>query len=119
VIVRDGPTPTMKGGALYVVGVPLAVDVGDRLPHGKMLPQYPVDSFRLQATPPRLGSLATFAVNCVPCDVFTVADAGKTVTVMVPAANTVMIAFAVLLGSDAEVAFNVTVAGTGTVVGAV
>jgi hypothetical protein len=58
-------------------------------------------------------------VNCVPCDVFTVADAGKTVTVMVPAANTVMIAFAVLLGSDAEVAFNVTVAGTGTVVGAV
>lgn len=74
---------------------------------------------RAHVTPLFAESFATMAVKfCVP---LTATDAvlGETDTVIGGAAATVIVAVAVLVVSVAEVAFSVTVAGVGTVAGAV
>lgn len=57
---------------MYVVGVPLAVDVGDTLPHGG------VSQVTDQTTPPLLASFVTVAMNGAVFPVETVAGFGVT-----------------------------------------
>jgi hypothetical protein len=87
-------------GAVYVMATPLAVDVGEGLPHGA------VEHDTVQVTPLLLESPATVAVNCVVPVPETLAVEGTTVTAT---EGTVIVAGADLLVSATEVAVNVTV----------
>jgi hypothetical protein len=99
------------------MGVPLAELVAESAP--QVAPAHPVPD-KVQATlGVAEGSFVTVAVKfCLP---LTATDAvlGETDTAMGGAAATVIVAVAVLVPSVAEVAVNVTVAGVGTVAGAV
>ncbi len=100
-----------------MVGVPLAVLVGATVPQ---LGEHAVPPcVRVQVTPALAGSFVTVAVNC--CVVFTVtlAVVGATETEIGGGGVTVTVAEANLVGSATEVAVTVTMAGVGTVVGAV
>lgn len=74
---------------------------------------------KVHATPEAVGSFVTVALKLCVALTFTVGLAGEIVTVMGGAAVTVIVARADLVGSAAEVAVIVTVAGVGTVAGAV
>ncbi len=71
---------------------------------------------RVQVTPLLLTSFATMAINCPAVLTTTLAEVGETETVI---ARTVAVAAPDLDVSATEVAVSVTVAGLGTVAGAV
>ena len=70
-----------------------------------------------QLTPPLLGSLMTVAINCCVPPEGAVAEGGDTDTAI--RGVTVMVDEPALVMSAAEVAVRVTIAGLGTVAGAV
>ena len=63
-------------GAVYVVATPLAVDVGETLPHD------PVGQDHVHLTPLLLGSWSTAATSWAVPLASTVPDAGETATVI-------------------------------------
>ncbi len=71
-----------------------------------------------QLTPPFAGSLVTVAVNGCGCDSVTDPRTGLNTTVSTPCV-TVIVAGAVFVTSAIDLTVRVTVAGTGTVAGAV
>jgi hypothetical protein len=87
-------------GAVYVVGEPLGVTVGDTVPQGE------VEQERVQVTPLLLASLARVAVNGAVAPASRVAESGAMVTAT---DGTVMVAEAFFVGSAAEVEVMVTV----------
>jgi hypothetical protein len=103
-----------------VVGIPVTVCAGLKLPHAAWPPQVAV---QLTALVP-FTSLVTVAVNGVVAPVTTVAVVGETLTVMFPPPPppdepTVTTALAETLGEATEVAVSVTVPPLGAVAGAV
>jgi hypothetical protein len=103
--------PGAFAGAVYVVGVPLGVVVGETLPQGA------VAQVTAQVTPALLASLFTVAVTCWAWPANIVPELAATVTVI---AGTVIFAVPDLVGSATEVAVTVTVTSlSGGVVGAV
>ena len=98
------------------MGDPLAVLAGATVPQAG---EHEVPFWvRVQVTPPLLGSLATVAVNCCVALSATLAVVGATDT-EIGGRVTVTVAEADLVLSATEVAVTVTVAGEGTVAGAV
>lgn len=87
------------GGALYVVGAPLAVLVGDTPPHGA------VAHVTVQVTPLLLGSFTSVAVTCPVVLARTLGEAGATVT---PTDGTITVAEADFVLSVAELPVTVT-----------
>jgi len=99
------------------MATPEALVEEERVPQA--LPVQPVPE-RVQVTPLFCESLVTVAVKgCVAPPTCTFAEVGATETPMMGAAVTVMVAAANLLPLATEVAVKVTVAGVGTVAGAV
>ena len=74
---------------------------------------------KIQVTPRVLGSLLTVALNCCVAPISTVGFVGEMLTLIGGATVTVMVAEADFVGSAVEVAVIVTVAGLGTLSGAV
>jgi hypothetical protein len=105
----------IAGGAVYAVGVPLAVLAGEIVPQpGEHEAPFWV---RAQVTPPLSVSLPTVGVNCTVEPIWTFAEVGDTDTVIGPVR--VRVAEADLVVSVTEVAVTVTVAGEGWLAGAV
>jgi hypothetical protein len=103
-------------GAVYVVAVPLAVEVGAKLPQAVAL------QVTVHLTPALALSLLTTAVRlAVEPAASDIGGVGLRATEMVGggAAVIVIVAEAVLVASVTDVAVTVTVAGLGTVLGAV
>lgn len=101
-------------GAVYVIATPEALVLVESIPH--VAPEHPVP-LSVHVTPLLCASLVTVAVKfCVRLTV-TFAVVGATVTPI--AGATVIVAEAVRDVSATEVALSVTVAGDGTVAGAV
>jgi hypothetical protein len=97
-------------GAVYVTLSPLAVEVGDTVPHCA------AEQLTVQFTPALAGSKLTDALNCVVPPTWTAAVVGATETVM---ASTVMVADADFEVSATAVAVRVTFRSlTGGVLGA-
>lgn len=104
-------SPPGGGGALYVVGTPLAVPAGDTPPHGA------VGHVTPQVTPLPLGSFASVAVSGAVVFASTLTVAGVRVT---PTEGTITDAEADFVTSVAEVPVTVTVMLlAGSVAGAV
>ena len=94
--------------------MPLAVLAGATVPH---VGEHATPPWvKVQVTPLLVTSFATVAINCCVALTATLAVAGETETVI---PTTVAVAVADLDVSDTEVAVRVTVAGLGTVAGAV
>jgi len=89
-----------RGGAVKVVEVPLAVEVGVTLPHGE------VEQETVQVTPLLVASPKTVAMKFPFVDANTVADAGATETVT---DGIVIVTVADFVLSVTEVAVTVTV----------
>lgn len=107
----------MLAGAVYVTATPEALEAGATVPH--VAPLQPTPE-RDHVTPLPAVSLATVAVNACAAPARTLAVASDRVTPTgADAAATVMVAAVVLVASATEVAVNVTVAGLGTLAGAV
>ena len=64
------------GGAAYVAGIPLRVEVGETAPHEAAA------QVRVQFTPALLGSPCTSAKNCIVAPTCTVSTASATDTLM-------------------------------------
>jgi hypothetical protein len=101
-------------GAIYVIAVPEALVVPDKVPHVAPLQPAPLS---VHVTPLFCASFATVAVKLCPCPVCTVAAVGATLTPT--AVVTVIVAAHTFVPSATEVAVNVTVAGFGAPAGAV
>jgi hypothetical protein len=100
-----------------VIATPDALDVADNVPH-VLSPQLAPKS--TQVTPLFCASFWTVAVKLWLPLVGTLADKGDTLTAMAPgAAVTVIVVSADFVLSVTEVAVSVTVAGDGTLAGAV
>ena len=99
-------------GAIYVTAVLVCPESAPQ-PGAQALPAW----VRAQVTPWFTRSLTTLAVNCCAFDTFSDALVGEIVTDT--GAVMVIVAFADLLVFETEVAVNVTVAGFGTLLGAV
>jgi hypothetical protein len=102
-------------GAVYVVAVPLAVVVAEKLPHDE-LPHVTV-----HFTPAFALSLTTFAVMLVVVDSGSEVGGAAANATVIPedAAVIVIVAEAAFVVSVTDVAVTVTVAGFGTALGAV
>src|SRR5436305_1632108 len=97
--------------------MPLAVAVGDTEPQASFVKLQWLTTTHV--TPAFAGSLETVAVSCaVPPPTSASASIGATLTEIVPGMNTMTCAAADFVGSAAAVAFTVTFAGTGGVLGA-
>jgi hypothetical protein len=92
-------------GALYVVGEPLKVLVGETLPHVEVHGEGGVPCVRVQVTPALLGSKLTVAVNGCVVSSATVAGFGVTETAM---ALRVIVTVFDFVESLAEVAWMIT-----------
>jgi hypothetical protein len=103
-------------GAVYVIATPEALDAADRVP--QVAPLQPVPA-RVQATPLFCESFVTVAAKFCVSPVCTLAVVGATLTTTAGAAVTVIVAVPCLVPSATEVAVSVTVAGVGTLAGAV
>jgi hypothetical protein len=104
-------------GAVYVMPVPDALEAADSVPQAAPLQPFP-DS--VHVTPLFCESFCTVAVNGCIAPVCTLALVGETVTTIpAGAAVTVIVAAADFVVSATDVAVNVTVAGEGTLAGAV
>lgn len=104
-------SPPGGGGALYVVGAPLAVAVGETLPHGA------VAHVTLHVTPLWLASFRSVAVSPAVVLASTLGAAGDTV---IPTEGTTTVAEADFVASVAEVPVTVTLMLlAGSVAGAV
>ena len=105
-------------GAVYVIAVPEALVADDKVPQVAPLHPAPVN---VQVTPLFCASFCTVAVMLRVCPVCTDAVAGFTETEIAGgvALVIVMVAVAVLVVSATDFAVNVTVAGLGTLAGAV
>jgi len=100
------------------VGAPLGVLVGESVPHP--VPGHgAAPAVRVQVTPLLLASFATVAANNWGRLTATLGLVGTMLTVISDAGVIVIVAVAVLVTSATEVAVMVTVAGVGTVAGAV
>ena len=101
-----------------MIAVPDALEDLERVPHAEPLQPMPT---MVQLTPLFCESFCTVAVTLCVCPVCTDALVGFTVTEIAGGADVaiVMVAAAVLEVSAAEVAVNVTLAGDGTLAGAV
>lgn len=98
-----------------MVAAPLAVPVGKRFPH--VAPEQPAPE-RLQVTPLFCASFCTVAVNCDVVLTSSVAEVAESCT-LIAGDVIVIVAEAVLVGSATEEAVSVTLAGLGTLAGAV
>jgi hypothetical protein len=105
--------PAGVGGAVYVVGPPLAVLVDETVPQGA------AEHDNVQVTPPFAGSLTIVAVNCfdVPPGI-EVLSPGMMVIAIPPATVTFVAAVTAVLLTDAAVILTARSAG-GRVAGAV
>ena len=104
-------------GAAYVIATPDALDGAERFP--QVTPEHPAPE-SVQFTPLFCASLLTVAVNAlVPMPACTLVGVGATKTVIAGGAVTVMVAALDFVVSVTEVAVSVTVAGLGTLTGAV
>jgi hypothetical protein len=103
-------------GAVYVVAVPLAVEVAEKLPHvaGAVVVQATV-----HFTPAFALSLATFAVMLVLVDAASAVGGAAANATLITGSVIVIGAETDFVESAAEVAVIVTVAGFGTALGAV
>jgi len=102
-------------GAEYAVEKPLGVLVGETVPQpGEQLAPF---CDRVQKTPRLAGSFMTVPVNLCVLPTTTVAEVGETETET--GGVTVTMAETVLVVSVTDVAVTVTVAGLGTLLGAV
>ena len=100
-----------------MIATPDALLLVESAPH--VAPLHPAPE-SIHATPLFCASLLTVAVNgCVPPAACTLPDSGETTTVIAGGAVRVMFAVADFVPSATEVAFSVTVAGEGTVAGAI
>ena len=103
-------------GALKLTATPEALVVGVTVP--QVAPVHPVP-VSVHLTPLAAESLATVAVKaCVPFTVTLAVVSDKVTVIGAAVAVTVIVADADFVVSATEVAFSVTVAGLGTVVGA-
>jgi hypothetical protein len=102
-------------GAVYVIAAPDALDVADKVPH--VVPLQPAPA-RVQVTPLFCESFVTVAVKFCVSPICTLALVGVTLTAIAGGAVTVIVAVPCLVPSATEVAVNVTVAGLGTLAGA-
>ena len=105
-------------GAVYVIAVPEALVDVDNVP--QVAPLHPAPP-KVQVTPLFCESFCTVAVTVCVCPVCTDADVGFTATEMAGgvAVVTVIVVAAVLVVSATDLAVSVTVAGLGTLAGAV
>jgi len=104
-------------GAVYVIAAPDALDGAESIP--QVAPAHPAPE-SVQFTPLFCGSLVTVAVNAlVPMPACTLVGVGATITVIAGGAVTVMVAALDFVAPVTEVAVSVTVAGLGTLAGAV
>src|SRR6266852_710170 len=99
------------------MGVPEALVAAESVPH--VAPEQPAPE-SAQLTPLFCESFVTVAVKaCVPSPACKLCVNGATLTTIVGAAVTVIVAVPLLVPSATEVAVKVTVAGEGSVPGAV
>ena len=103
-------------GAVYVIAAPEALEVADKVPH--VAPLQPVPE-SVQVTPLFCESFVTVAVKFCVSPVCTLGLVGATLTEITGAAVTVIVAVPCFVPSATEVAVSVTVAGLGTLAGAV
>jgi hypothetical protein len=103
-------------GAVYVIAVPDALDVADNVPHAA--PEQPAP-LNVHVTPLVCVSFVTVAVTLCVFPLCTDALVGFTDTPTGGGVVTVIVAAAVLLVSVTDLAVSVTVAGDGTLAGAV
>jgi hypothetical protein len=104
-------------GAVYVIPTPEALAFAESVPHAVPLQPAPLSA---QLTPLFCASFITVALNpCVPPGACTLAVFGETATAIAGGAVIVIVAAADLLVSATAVAVTITVAGEGTVPGAV
>jgi hypothetical protein len=104
-------------GAVYVIPTPEALVLAESVPHAVPLQPPPLSA---QLTPLFCASFVTVALNpCVPPGACTLAVFGETATAITGGAVIVIAAAADLLASATAVAVTITVAGEGTLPGAV
>jgi hypothetical protein len=107
----------MLAGAMYVTAAPEALDVGVTVPHAAPVQTAPASD---QVTPLPAASFATVAVNACVAPTWTLAVVSKSVTLTaVEAPVTMIVAVPFLDPSATDVAVSVTIAGLGTLAGAV
>jgi hypothetical protein len=112
-VAGEGAAP----GALYVIATPDLLVLEDNVPH--VFPEQPAP-VNVQFTPLFCASFCSVAVkDCVPTSACTLLAVGETATTIAGAVVTVIVAAADFVPSATEVAVSVTLAGEGTLAGAV